>query len=61
MNVVSIKLYSYENPANCVLSIKLNTEQSIDECHDILLNLFPTLKQRLSAPAKRIHNDDVKM
>lgn len=56
---VSICLYSSENPNECVLSIRLNTEQSIDECQDVILSLFPKLRQLLRVAPERIHNDDV--
>lgn len=58
---VSICLYSSENPNECVLSISLNTGQSVEECQRILSGLFPTLMQELSAPETRTYNDDVNM
>lgn len=58
---VCISLYSCENPTNSVLTISLNTKQSVEECQRILSGLFPTMMQVLSAPEARIHNDDINM
>lgn len=58
---VCISLYSCENTSECVLSIVLNTEQTVDECQDVLMQLFPKLRQEIKAPRERIHNDDVNM
>lgn len=58
---VCISLYSCENPTNSVLTISLNTKQTVEECQRILSSMFPTLVQVLSAPEARIYNDDVEM